>query len=55
MAITLRKITFFEILLFKTLSKAKENFVPKGFPIGYEMVEKNANTQTDRQTFSYLY
>ena len=33
-------------------------FVPKGFPIGFEMAEKNVNRQpdkrTNRQTFYYI-
>ena len=36
---------------FKALSEARSNFVLKGFPIGFEMAEKNER----RQTFSYSY
>ena len=28
--------------------------MPKGFPIGYEMAEKNENTQTDRHFRIYI-
>ena len=28
--------------------------MPKGFPIGYEMAEKNANTHTDTQTHKHF-
>ena len=29
-------------------------FVPKGFPIGFEMAEKNLNKQTDRHFRIYI-
>ena len=35
---------------FRTHSGPKSNFVPKGFPIGFQMAEKNANKQTDTHT-----
>ena len=43
------------IFCVRTLTGPKINFVPNGFPIGFEMAEKNGNKQTDKQTFSYLY
>ena len=42
------KIKYF---CFRTLTKAKRNFVPKGFLIGFEMVEKNMKRQTNKKTF----
>ena len=34
---------------FRTIPGPKGNFVPKGVPVGFEMAEKNASRQTDRQ------
>ena len=40
---------------FRTLPGAKGNYVPKGFPIGFEMVEKNAKTQTHTHTHTHTH
>ena len=50
----MNKVTIYTINLLKntlkyyclrTLPEAKCNFVPKGFPIGFEIAEKNVNKQ----------
>ena len=48
-AITLRKITFFfKYYCFRTCPGPKGNFMPKGIPIGFDMAEKNVNSQTNK-------
>ena len=42
-------IKFF--FIFRTVPGAIGKFVPKGFPIGFEMAEKNLNRQTDNFVF----
>ena len=56
MAITLRKKLFMKYYCLRTHSGPKSNFMPKGIPIGFQMAEKNANTQTqtDRQTDTHF-
>ena len=39
---------------FRTLSKAQGNFVPKDSPIGFQITEKNAKTQTHTQTHTHF-
>ena len=54
-AITLRKITFLKCYCFRTRSGSKRNFVPKGIPIGFEMVEKNLNKETNKQIDIFVF
>ena len=39
----------------RTFSRLKSNFVPKGIPIGFQMAEKNANTDTQTNTHFGIY
>ena len=44
----------FKYYCFRTLPGAIGKFVPKGFPIGFEMAEKNVNRQTDKHFRIYV-
>ena len=39
----------------KTPTASKSSFVPKGYPIDFEMAEKNANSQTHTQTHTQMF
>ena len=47
------KNTFLNNYCFSALPEAK-SLVPKGFPIGFEMAEKNVNKQTNRHFRIYI-
>ena len=45
---------FLKFYCFRTISRSICTFVPKGIPIGFQMAEKNANTETDRHFRIYI-
>ena len=55
MTITLQKIPFLKYYCFRNWPGTKGNCVPKGFPIGFKMAEKNVYRKTDRQTDMFVF